>query len=68
VTLYRNKLSGKPLLKRLYFMEWGERRGDGMTAIKRPRIFIRIFYKLHVTQKPVNFLRKGIQPFQQFFT
>ena len=40
-------------------MEWGERRGDGMTAIKRPRIFIRIFYKLHVTQKPVNFLRKG---------
>ena len=42
-------------------MEWGERRGDGMTAIKtkRLRIFIRIFYKLHVTQKPVNFLRKG---------
>jgi hypothetical protein len=36
----------------------GEQRGDGMTAFKTVmKKFIRVFYKL--TQKPVNFLRKG---------
>jgi hypothetical protein len=50
-------LPGKPLLKRMYFTEWRSGMGMARQPLKQRWIIIRVFYKL--TEKPVNFLRKG---------